>query len=61
LPHLAIEPLEKQKSMSRFKWVPFTYTKDNRRFLYTESVQVIGLAFWVIVGLWVLIILKYAI
>jgi len=44
LPHLGIEPLSKQKSMPRWKWRGFTYMQSGRRYLYTESVQLLGLA-----------------
>jgi hypothetical protein len=45
LPHLGIEPLQHQKSMP-FSWASrnLTYRKDGRRFLYTESIQLIGTA-----------------
>jgi hypothetical protein len=58
LPHLGIEPFEKQKPMPRFKWWAFTYVKNDRRFLHTESVQFVGLIFWVLISAWVFLVLQ---
>ena len=49
LPRLGIEPIEKQKSMPPWKWRGFTYEKSGRRFLYTESIQLLGLSILVII------------
>jgi len=51
LPHLGIEPLEKQKSMPPWKWRGFTYEKSGRRFLYTESIQLLGLSIILLLGI----------
>lgn len=42
LPWLSVEPLHKQKSAPRWKWRGFTYKRNNRTCLYTESVQLLG-------------------
>ena len=44
LPHFFIEPLTEQRSMPPWKWRGFTYRKDGRRYLYTEAIQLLGLA-----------------
>ena len=47
LPHLGIEPLSrqpKQKSLPPWKWRGFTYEQNGRRYLYTESIQLLGIA-----------------
>jgi len=51
VPHLGIEPFERQQSTPAWKWRGLTYAKGNRRFLYTESIQLLGLGVWLIVGL----------
>jgi hypothetical protein len=42
LPWVSVEPLNKQKQAPRWKWRGFTYKRGNRTFLYTESVQLLG-------------------
>ena len=61
LPHLGIEPLEKQKSIPRCKWRGFTYEKSGRRFLYTESIQLLGWAVLLFVGIGFAIMIHNAI
>jgi hypothetical protein len=41
-PWLGVEPLHKQKQAPPWKWRGFTYKRGNRAFLYTESVQGLG-------------------
>jgi hypothetical protein len=55
LPHLGIEPLERQRSTLAWKWLGFTSSKDNRRYLYTESIQVLGLLVWLFVGVMIFV------
>jgi len=61
LPHLGIEPLEKQKSMPPWKWRGFTYEKSGRRFLYTESIQLLGLGIILVLGVGVAVAISNAI
>jgi hypothetical protein len=61
LPHLGVESLHQQKSMP-FSWTSrnFTYRKDGRRFLYTESIQLIGAAVLLACGVGLALMLHYA-
>jgi hypothetical protein len=61
LPHLGIEPLEKQKSMP-FSWTGrgFTYQRAGARFLYTESIQFIGTIVLLTCGLGLVLMVRYA-
>lgn len=61
LPHLGIEPLEKQKSMPPWKWRGFTYEKSGRRFLYTESLQLLGFVVLFLVGIGIVVLVRNAI
>jgi hypothetical protein len=51
LPHLGIEPLKKQKSMPPWRWRGFTYEQNGRRHLYTEAIQLLGLAVLFVIGI----------
>jgi hypothetical protein len=51
VPHIGIEPFEQQRSAPRWKWRGFSYLKGGRRFLYTESIQLLGLGIWIIIAL----------
>ena len=51
IPHIGIEPFDQQRSAPRWKWRGFSYLKGNRRFLYTESIQLLGLGVWIIMAL----------
>lgn len=52
VPRLGVEPIERQRSAPRWKWRgAFTYQIGNRRFLYTESIQLLGIGVWLVVGL----------
>ena len=53
MPGFELEPFERQRSASRWKWQGFTYSTGGRRFLYLESVQLLGLAVWIVVGAFV--------
>jgi hypothetical protein len=55
-PALKIAPFEKQKSAVGWKWRGFTYNKGSERYLYTESIQVIGFVFWAFVGCAILLV-----
>ena len=61
LPHLGVEPLHHQKSMP-FSWANrnFTYRKDGRSFLYTESIQLIGTAVLLMCGVGLALVVRYA-
>ena len=51
MPTIGIEPFHKQQQEPRWNWRGFTYMKSGKRFLYTESIQLLGLAFlFLIVG-----------
>ena len=50
-PRLVVAPYEKQRTSPKFWSFSFTYTKNGKKHLYTESVVFIGLCFWVVVGL----------
>jgi len=60
LPHLRIEPLQKQKSMPPWKWRGFTYERGSHRYLYTESIQLLGLCALVLIGLALIVAVTYA-
>jgi hypothetical protein len=61
LPHLGIEPLKRQKSMpSSWKWRGLTYTKGGKRYLYTESIELIGVITLLLVGFGALAMARYA-
>ena len=51
VPHIGIEPFDQQRSAPRWEWRGFSYVKGNRRFLYTESIQIVGLSVWIILAL----------
>ena len=51
VPHIGIEPFDQQRSAPRWKWRGFSYLKGDRRFLYTESIQLLGLGVWIIIAL----------
>ena len=61
LPHIGVEPLKSQKSMP-FSWTSrnFTYQRDGRRFLYTESIQFIGTIALLICGVGLALMVHYA-
>jgi hypothetical protein len=61
LPHLGIEPFEKQKSMPPWKWRGFTYEKSGRRYLYTESIQSLGLVILLVVIAGIAMVVRNAI
>jgi hypothetical protein len=48
-PHLQIEPFDRQRSIPR-RWnhKRITYEKGGQRFLYMESIEMIGTAFWLV-------------
>jgi len=50
LPHLQVEPFDRQRNMPR-RWnhKRFTYDKSGKRCLYMESIEMIGSAFWLVV------------
>jgi hypothetical protein len=50
LPHLGIEPLEKQKGMPPWKWRGFTYQRSARRYLYSETIQLLGAVVLLVLG-----------
>lgn len=58
-PTLRIEPFEKQKSAVGWKLRDFTYTRGNERYLYIESIQVIGFVFWALAGCAVWLAVRY--
>jgi hypothetical protein len=58
LPRLGIEPLEKQKPMPAWKWRGFTYEKSGRRYLYTESIQLLGFAVLSLIGVGVVVMVR---
>ena len=58
LPQLGIEPLEKQKSMPPWKWRGFTYAQNGRRYLYTETIQLLGLAVLLVTGIGVVAMVR---
>ena len=60
LPHLKIAPLQKQKSMPRWKWRGFTYKRGSHRYLYTESIQLLGLCALILIGLALIVAVAYA-
>jgi hypothetical protein len=52
VPHLKVETYDRQKIMpSSFKRQGFTYRRGKKRFLYTESIVLIGLLVWLVAGL----------
>ena len=55
IPRLGIEPLERQRSAPRWKWRGFSYLKGDRRFLYTESIQLLGIVVWIFMALVVVV------
>jgi hypothetical protein len=57
-PQLSIEPLKKQKSMPPWRWRGFTYRQSGCRYLYTESIQLLGLAVLLVVGIGVVAIVR---
>ena len=60
LPHLSVEPFVKQKSASGWKWRGFTYKRGSHRYLYIESIQLIGLAALLLLGAAAAIMMRYA-
>jgi hypothetical protein len=50
LPHLRVEPFAKQKSASGWKWRGFTYKRGSHRYLFIESIQLIGVATLLLLG-----------
>ncbi|MBB6096443.1 multidrug transporter EmrE-like cation transporter [Povalibacter uvarum] len=60
LPHLKIEPLRMQKSIAPWKWRGFTYKRGSGRFLYTESVQLIGVVSLLVIGLGIYLMVRFA-
>ena len=60
LPHLRVEPIAKQKSASGWKWRGFTYKRGSHRYLYIESIQLIGLATLLLLTAAAAIMLRYA-
>jgi hypothetical protein len=54
VPHVGIEPFDRQRSAAGWKWRGFTYSKGNKRFFYTESIQMLGFVVWLVVGLMIL-------
>ena len=51
LPHLGIEPFSQQKSMPPWKWRGFSYKRNSRRYLYTESIQLLGISVVLVLGI----------
>jgi hypothetical protein len=60
LPHLKIAPLQKQKSMPPWKWRAFAYERGSHRYLYTESIQLLGLRALILIGLVLIVVVGYA-
>lgn len=54
IPRMGIEPLEQQRSAPRWKWRGFSYLKGDRRFLFTESIQLLGIVTWIFIALVIL-------
>jgi hypothetical protein len=51
LPHLKIEPVDRQKvAPMGLKFRNLTYRRGKQRYLYALSVQSLGLAVWVVAG-----------
>jgi len=49
LPHLKIEPLDRQKiAPTGFSRRSSTYRRGKRRYLYAESIQALGIAVWIV-------------
>jgi hypothetical protein len=61
LPHLGIEDAKHTEAKTQRRWWSLTYIKGGRRMLYDEALQLIGLCFWVIVGLMLFFVVKYVI
>lgn len=60
LPHFSVESLGMQKSMAPWKWRGFSYKHGSKKFLYTESIQVLGVATMLLVGAAIYLIAQYA-
>ncbi len=60
VPHIGIEPFEQQRSAPRWKWRGFSYLKGGRRFLYTESIQLLGLGVWIIIAFGAIVFSRWA-
>jgi hypothetical protein len=60
LPNLKIEPLQKQESMPPWKLRGFTYERGSQRYLYTESIQLLGICTLVLVALVAILMVHYA-
>lgn len=61
LPHLGIEDPKHPESTQQRRWWSMTYVRNGRTFLYSESVQGIGLVCWIVIGLMCFVVIKYAI
>ena len=60
IPGIGIEKLAKQKSSSKWKWKGLTYKKGDKKYFYTEAIQMIGLAVIVVSFLFIIGVFKYA-
>ena len=60
IPSIDIEKLSKQKSSPKWKWKGFTYQKNDKKYFYTEAIQVIGLLIIVFVAIVLIAMVQYA-
>ena len=61
LPHFGIEDHGHEESKSKRRWWSLTYVRRGRRFLYGETLQLIGFLIWIIIGALLFVGVKYAI
>ena len=50
LPGTRVEPMHRRAAVPRWNWCGFTYAKGKHRYLYTESIQVLGIGVWIVLG-----------
>ena len=61
LPHLGVEDPNHEESKSKGRWWSLTYVRRGRRFLYGETLQLIGFLIWVVIGALLFVVVKYAV
>jgi hypothetical protein len=59
-PFWRVEPLSEQRSSSGWEWRGFTYQKGRHRYLYTESIQLIGVVALIFVLAALVLIVRHA-
>ena len=60
LPHLKIDTLSKQQSEPQGRWWAFTYVRGGHRYLYTKSIQAIGVVTLLLAGFGPAMVLRHA-